>query len=67
MLQSSELLGYRVEEGEYPVGRLHEADEAFTSSSVREVMPVVAVDHRVYDERETADRLREALRRVARG
>jgi 4-amino-4-deoxychorismate lyase len=59
-------LGYRIEEGEYPVGRLCEADEAFTSSSVREVMPVVAVDDREYDEREAADRLQEALRRVAR-
>jgi branched-subunit amino acid aminotransferase/4-amino-4-deoxychorismate lyase len=48
------------------VGRLCEADEAFTSSSVREVMPVVAVDDREYDEREAADRLQEALRRVAR-
>jgi 4-amino-4-deoxychorismate lyase len=60
-------LGYRVEEGEYPVGRLREADEAFTSSSVREVMPVVAVDDRPYDGREAADRLQVALRRVARG
>ena len=59
-------LGYRIEEGVYPVGRLCEADEAFTSSSVREVMPVVAVDDREYDEREAADRLQEALRRVAR-
>ena len=59
-------LGYRVEEGEYPVRRLCEADEAFTSSSVREVMPVVAVDDREYDEREAADGLQEALRRIAR-
>jgi branched-subunit amino acid aminotransferase/4-amino-4-deoxychorismate lyase len=59
-------LGYRVAEGEYPVGRLRGADEAFTSSSVREVMPVGAVDDRVYDERDAAERLQEALRRVAR-
>ena len=59
-------LGYRVEEGEYRLDRLHEADEAFTSSSVREVMPVAAVDGRAYDEREAADRLQEALRRLAR-
>ncbi len=31
-------------EGEYPRGRLAEADEVFTSSSVREVMPVVRLD-----------------------
>ena len=33
-----------VHEGEYPRGRLAEADEVFTSSSVREVMPVVRLD-----------------------
>ena len=37
-------VGYEVETGTYPVERLHAADEVFTSSSVREVMPVVAVD-----------------------
>jgi branched-subunit amino acid aminotransferase/4-amino-4-deoxychorismate lyase len=38
--------GYRVEEGAYPLERLLEADEAFTSSSVREVMPLIQVDDR---------------------
>jgi D-alanine transaminase len=33
-----------VEEGEYPRDRLAAAGEAFTSSSVREVMPVVRLD-----------------------
>jgi 4-amino-4-deoxychorismate lyase len=37
-------LGYRVEEGTYRVSELLGADEAFTSSSVREVMPAVSVD-----------------------
>jgi 4-amino-4-deoxychorismate lyase len=37
-------LGYRVEDGAYAVAELLAADEAFTSSSVREVMPVVGVD-----------------------
>jgi branched-subunit amino acid aminotransferase/4-amino-4-deoxychorismate lyase len=37
-------LGYEVEVGVYPLAELQGADEAFTSSSVREVMPVVAVD-----------------------
>jgi branched-subunit amino acid aminotransferase/4-amino-4-deoxychorismate lyase len=36
--------GYEVEVGVYPLAELKEADEAFTSSAVREVMPVVAVD-----------------------
>jgi 4-amino-4-deoxychorismate lyase len=33
-----------VQEGEYPVSDLLGADEAFTTSSIREVMPVVRVD-----------------------
>jgi 4-amino-4-deoxychorismate lyase len=37
-------LGYEVREGAYPVERLAAAEEAFTSSSVREVMPVVELD-----------------------
>jgi branched-subunit amino acid aminotransferase/4-amino-4-deoxychorismate lyase len=36
--------GYEVEEVEAPVGDLLAADEVFLTSSVREVMPVVAVD-----------------------
>ena len=36
--------GYEVEEGAYPLAELHGAEEAFTSSSVREVMPLVEVD-----------------------
>ena len=39
-------LGYEIEEGRYPLDRLLAADEAFLTSSVREVMPVVAVDGR---------------------
>jgi 4-amino-4-deoxychorismate lyase len=36
--------GYEVEVGVYPLAELKAADEAFTSSAVRELMPVVAVD-----------------------
>lgn len=36
--------GYEVEVGVFPLAALGEADEAFTSSAVREVMPVVALD-----------------------
>ena len=36
--------GYAVEEGAYPLDELAGAEEAFTSSSVREVMPVVELD-----------------------
>jgi branched-subunit amino acid aminotransferase/4-amino-4-deoxychorismate lyase len=37
-------VGYGVEEGSFPLRRLLAADEAFLSSSIREVMPVIAVD-----------------------
>ena len=36
--------GYALEEGRYPVGDVATADEAWMSSSVRELMPIVALD-----------------------
>jgi 4-amino-4-deoxychorismate lyase len=36
--------GYEVREGTYPVAELAGAEEAFTSSSVRELLPVVELD-----------------------
>ena len=36
--------GYEVREGAFPLTDLCAADEAFTSSSIREVMPIVALD-----------------------
>jgi branched-subunit amino acid aminotransferase/4-amino-4-deoxychorismate lyase len=39
-------LGYELHEGTYTVDELAGADEAFTSSSVRELMPAVALDGR---------------------
>jgi 4-amino-4-deoxychorismate lyase len=44
LLERAPGLGYEVEEGAYPVAELAQAEEAFTTSSVREVMPVVALD-----------------------
>jgi 4-amino-4-deoxychorismate lyase len=44
LLELAPGLGYEVEEGGYEVSELAAADEAFTSSSVREVMPAVALD-----------------------
>jgi 4-amino-4-deoxychorismate lyase len=57
--------GYRVETGSYPLQRVLQADEVFTSSSVREVMPVVELDGVALPGREAADRLQTALRRLA--
>ena len=44
LLEAAPGLGYRVEEGAYPLAALAAAAEAFTSSTVREVMPVVELD-----------------------
>jgi branched-subunit amino acid aminotransferase/4-amino-4-deoxychorismate lyase len=42
-----------------------EADEAFTSSSIREVVPVVALDDARFERGEAADALQAALRELA--
>ncbi len=44
LLEEAARLGYDVREGAYPVDQLAAAEEAFTSSSVREVMPVIELD-----------------------
>ncbi len=57
--------GYRVQEGTFTLGALLRSDEAFASSAVREVVPVVQVDeHQLGSGRpgEAAARLQEALR-----
>ncbi len=59
--------GFAVETGAFPLDRLLAAEEVFTSSSVREVMPVVAVDGRAFDSRSAADAMLRALRRLAAG
>ena len=59
--------GYEVETGSYELERLLAADEVFTSSSVREVMPIAAVDGREYADREAAVRLQVGLRALAEG
>jgi 4-amino-4-deoxychorismate lyase len=57
--------GYEVEEGAYDLSELQTADEAFTSSSVREVMPVTALDDGPIARGTAADELQAALRRAA--
>jgi 4-amino-4-deoxychorismate lyase len=57
--------GYEVVEGAFPLAELAAADEAFTSSSVREVMPVVRLDEQAIGRGPAADELQAALRREA--
>jgi 4-amino-4-deoxychorismate lyase len=46
LLELAPAAGYAVEEGSFPLERLLDAEEVFLSSSIREVMPAVAVDGR---------------------
>jgi 4-amino-4-deoxychorismate lyase len=57
--------GYEVREGAYPLAALAGADEAFTSSSVREVMPVVELDGSPLSRGPAAGALQAGLRRMA--
>lgn len=65
LLELAHAEGYAVEEGTYSIDELCEADEAFTSSSVREVMPLVELDGRPLGRGPAADALQAALRRAA--
>jgi len=58
-------LGYEVETAVCPLDRLLAAEEVFTSSSVREVMPIAAVDDREFGRRDAAERLQQGLRALA--
>jgi 4-amino-4-deoxychorismate lyase len=57
--------GFRVKEGAYPLENLLRAEEAFTSSSVRELMPLVEVDGRALGRGPAVDALQAALRELA--
>lgn len=59
-------LGYELEEGEYGLDRVLAADEVFLSSSVREVMPVAAIDGKAFEPGPAAAALQAALRDAAR-
>jgi 4-amino-4-deoxychorismate lyase len=65
LLELAASCGYGVEEGVYRLGQLQGADEAFTSSSVREVMPLVEIDGRPIGRGPAADVLQRALRELA--
>jgi branched-subunit amino acid aminotransferase/4-amino-4-deoxychorismate lyase len=60
-----EIAGYETGEGVYPLSRLLQADEVFVCSSIREVMPVAAVDETTFELGPAAYELEEALRRLA--
>ncbi len=65
LLELAPACGYVVETGAFPLERLRRADEIFTSSSVREVMPVVALDGETIERGPAAAALQAALRRAA--
>lgn len=65
LLELAPSAGYTVEEDAYPLDEVLGADEAFTSSSVREIMPLVEIDGRQLVRGPAADRLQEALRELA--
>ena len=65
LLELAPGLGFRVEEGSYPLERLIAADEAFTSSSIREVMPLVEIDGQPLGRGPASDALQRALRELA--
>ena len=68
LLESAGTLGYEVQEGAFPCAELAAADEAFTSSSVRELLPVVELDGRRIGGGEpgpAAAELQAQLRRLA--
>lgn len=68
LLEAAPSLGYDVREGVFLVDELAGSEEAFTTSSVREVMPVVELDGRAIGDGRpgaAAARLQAALREIA--
>jgi 4-amino-4-deoxychorismate lyase len=65
LIDAAPRLGYQVAEGAFELDQLTGAEEAFTSSSVREVMPAVAVDDIPIPRGPAAADLQRALREAA--
>jgi 4-amino-4-deoxychorismate lyase len=65
LLELAPAHGYDVREGRFPLGELRGAEEAFTSSSVRELLPVVELDDRPIARGVAASTLQAALRKAA--
>jgi 4-amino-4-deoxychorismate lyase len=66
VLELAPAAGYQVEEGAYPLRDALAADEVFTSSSVRELQPVVELDGNAVGRGPAAVELQAALRVLAR-
>jgi 4-amino-4-deoxychorismate lyase len=67
LIQAAPAAGYEIVEGVFPLADLFGAEEAFTSSSVREVLPVVAVDEQRIERGPAATALQQAVRKEALG
>lgn len=65
LLELAPECGYRVEEGSYAFDELLGAEEAFTTSSVREVLPIAELDGVALSRGPASDRLQQALRLLA--
>ena len=65
VLELAPELGYDVREGSFELGEVSAADEAFTTSSVREVMPVAALDGSAVRLGSAAEELQRSIRRLA--
>jgi 4-amino-4-deoxychorismate lyase len=65
MIEAAPAAGYEVAEGAYPLVDVLGSEEAFTTSSVREVMPVVELDGARLERGPAADALQGALREEA--
>ena len=65
LMEAAATLGYEVEEGQFTLDRLLAAEEVFTSSSVREVMPAVSVDGTRFARGAAAAELQAGLRSLA--
>ena len=65
LLELAPARGYRMQEGAFSLDEVYVADEAFTSSSVREIMPLVEIDERPIARGPAADELQRALTELA--
>ena len=65
LMELAPTCGFAVEEGSYSLDEVLGAEEAFTSSSVRELMPLVEIDGRALGRGPAVDELQAALRELA--